>query len=692
MPSTPSQHACELLRSMLSADAGFRAGQWEAIETVAIHKKRALVVQRTGWGKSLVYFIATKLLREQGAGATLLISPLLSLMRNQIEMAARIGIRAHTIHSANREEWDNVEAALKENACDVLLISPERLNNERFLQSILPGMAGRIGLFVVDEAHCISDWGHDFRPDYRRITRILKMLPKSAPVLGTTATANNRVVADIQSQLGANLLVLRGTLTRESLRLQNITLANQSERLAWLVENLPKLPGSGIIYCLTVPDTERVTGWLKKKGFPAEAYHAESPDRPALEQSFLNNEVKILVATVALGMGFDKPDIGFVIHFQRPGSVVAYYQQVGRAGRAVDRSYGILLSGTEDDEIQDYFIQSAFPSIETMNQILVVLAKTEGLPINDILARVNVSRSMLEKALKLLEVDGAIGTAFENHKTIYFRTPNPWQPDLERIKHVTALRRAEQVQMQEYMAHTGCLMEFLQRALDDTHPQPCGRCANCRDKGLPKSVSHKLVIEAETYLKGASISIAPRHMLPAGIFPDHKRKIPPELLNETGRSLCYYGDAGWGTLVRSGKYEQNHFSDELMEAAAQLIGEWKPEPFPVWMTAIPSRRHPELVRRFAERLSTRIKIPFHPVLVRISDAPQQKTMQNSSMQANNVFNTIGISGDVPSTPVLLVDDILDSGWTLTMAGWLLREHGSGPVYPFTLAQATARNS
>ena len=413
MTSIPSKpHALDLLRAMLGAQADFRPGQWEAIESVAVHKKRALVVQRTGWGKSLVYFLATKLLREQGAGPTLLISPLLSLMRNQIEMAARIGIRAHTIHSANREEWDSAESALKENACDVLLISPERLNNSHFLETVLPGMAGRIGLFVVDEAHCISDWGHDFRPDYRRIVRILNMLPKSAPVLGTTATANNRVVADIQSQLGAGLLVLRGTLTRDSLRLQTIALANQSERLAWLVENLPKFPGSGIIYCLTVPDTERVTGWLKKKGFSAEAYHAgddQTLDRPALEQSFLNNEVKILVATVALGMGFDKPDIGYVIHFQRPGSVVAYYQQVGRAGRAVDRSYGILLSGAEDDEIQDYFIQSAFPSVETMNQILAALAKTEGLPVNDILARVNVSRSMLDKAIKLLEVDGAIG-------------------------------------------------------------------------------------------------------------------------------------------------------------------------------------------------------------------------------------------------------------------------------------------
>jgi ATP-dependent DNA helicase RecQ len=327
-----------------------------------------------------------------------------------------------------------------------------------------------------------------------------------------------------------------------------------------------------------------------------------------------------------------------------------------------------------------------------MKQILAALDKTEGLPINDILARVNVSRSTLDKALKLLEVDGAIGTTFKNRRTIYFRTPNPWYPDIERIEHVTNQRRAELTQMQSYMAHKGCLMEFLQRALDDTQPQPCGRCANCRSKGLPATVSNELVTEAEFYLKGAIIPIEPRHLLPTGIFPDHNRKIPEELLNETGRSLCYYGDAGWGTLVRAGKYEQNHFPDELVEAAMRSINEWNPEPFPAWMTAIPSRRHPTLVHCFAERLSTRLRIPFKPVLVCISDAPQQKTMQNSSMQANNVINTLNISGGLCSAPVLLVDDILDSGWTLTIAGWLLRTHGSGPVYPFTLAQATARNS
>jgi len=689
------KHTLGLLQKMIGEDKDFRPGQWEAIEAVANKKQRALVVQRTGWGKSLVYFLATKLLREQGSGPTVLISPLLSLMRNQIEMAGRIGIRAFTINSANKEEWAAIEEALAKDECDLMLISPERLNNEHFLKEVLPQISGRIGLFVVDEAHCISDWGHDFRPDYRRIVRIVQMLPKGVPVLGTTATANDRVVKDVQSQLGPELTVYRGSLARESLRLQNIRLSNQSERLAWLAENLPKFKGSGIIYCLTVADTERVTGWLKQKGFSVEAYHAGDDgnmDRPALEQAFLNNEIKILVATVALGMGFDKPDIDFVIHFQRPGSVVAYYQQVGRAGRAVEKSYGVLLSGAEDDEIQNYFIESAFPSTQVFLGILQELEKSEGLSLYEILARVNTSKSMAEKAIKILEVDGAVGQTFDK-KVLYFRTPNPWVPETDRINRVLDLRRSELAQMQAYVDHPDCLMKFLLEALDDPNPSPCGRCANCQGIGFSASVPHELVIEAENYLKGTQVLIQPRKQWPVGLFPDQKRNIPIELQNAPGRSLCYYGDAGWGKIVQRGKYREGHFPDELVNAASHVIQNlWNPEPFPTWVTSIPSTRHPQLVPDFAARLAELLGIPYRSVFQRTSDAPEQKTMQNSTMQARNVVGTISIDPQIPSGAVLLVDDIIDSGWTLTMAGYLLKINGSGPVYPFTLAQATGRNT
>ena len=687
--------ARSLLRKMLGPTAVFREGQWQAIEAIVTHRRRVLVVQRTGWGKSLVYFLSTKLLRDQGSGPTILVSPLLSLMRNQIEAASRIGIRALTINSSNRDEWDAAEAALNGNSCDILIISPERLGNERFMKSVLPALSTRVGLFVVDEVHCISDWGHDFRPDYRRIVRVMDSLPKGIPVLGTTATANDRVVEDVRQQLGPEIVILRGPLARESLRLQNIVLSTQAERLAWLAENINKFKGSGVIYCLTVADVERVTGWLKSQDISAEAYHAGDDarmDREALEKALIGNEIKALVATVALGMGFDKPDLAFVVHFQRPGSVVAYYQQVGRAGRAVDRAYGILLSGSEDDDIQDYFIDSAFPPPETMTSILDAIDNSNGLSLNELLSKVNVSRSMADRALKLLEIDGAIRISFEK-KVLYFPGSTDWQPDIERTNRITGLRRAELAQMQKYVAYRGCLMEFLARSLDDPDARACGICANCQRKGFAAEVSRELVTQAAEFLGRVDIVLEPKKRWPSDIQLSKNTVIPEELRNAPGRSLCYYGDAGWGRLVRQGKYEQGHFEDQLVKAAANLIRDrWKPDPFPEWVTAIPSLRHPGLVYDFAARLAGALHLRFVPALVRTGEAPEQKLMANSSMQARNVSGTLAVVDQVPLGPVLLVDDIIDSGWTLTLAGWLLRGRGSRVVYPFTLARAAARKT
>lgn len=687
-------HALALLHKMIGEDKTFRPGQWEAIEAVAIKKQRALVVQRTGWGKSLVYFIATKLLREQNAGLTLLISPLLSLMRNQAEMATKIGLRAFSINSANRTEWGEVENALLKDECDIMLISPERLNNDHFLKKVLPSIPGQIGLFVVDEAHCISDWGHDFRPDYRRIIRILQLLPKNVPVLATTATANDRVVSDVQLQLGPDLHVYRGPLARESLRLQNLNLSKKSERLAWLADNLNKFKGSGIVYCSTVADVEQVAKWLRSKGYLAEAYHAGKDgemDRIALEQAFINNEIKILVATVALGMGFDKPDIEFVVHFQKPGSVVAYYQQVGRAGRALNKSYGILLNGIEDDNIQNYFIDTAFPSEDVFLDILRALEKSEGLSMAELMSDVNTSTAMAEKALKILELEGAVQQTNEE-KRIFFRTVNQWEVDREQISRIQALRREELAQMQDYVTHTGCLMQFLLAALDDHDAKPCGRCANCQGKGFTTELDPDLLREAEQFLKSTEIPITPRKRFPEGLLLDQKNTIPPKWQNADGRSLSFYGHAGWGEMVQTGKYVDDYFADDLVDASVQLIKNiWAPDPFPNWICSIPSLARPELVSGFARRLAKELGIPYLPVLERVRKTEEQKMMQNSFMQAKNVLDTLYINSPIPSGSVLLIDDIIDSGWTLTMAGYLLRKNGSGLVYPFTLAKASKRS-
>ena len=461
-----------LKTSLNNPRASFRDGQWESIERLLNHK-RVLVVQRTGWGKSMVYFLATKLLREQGAGPTLLISPLLSLMRNQIEAAERIGVTATTINSTNDDEWDAIQAELDANQVDVLLISPERLANDNFRQNVLSSLASNIGLFVVDEAHCISDWGHDFRPDYRRIVRVLQAIPPNVPVLATTATANDRVVNDVKSQLGDDIELIRGSLVRKSLKLQNIDIPSPAARMAWLAQTIPALPGSGIVYTLTQRDAERVTEWLQVNNINAKAYHADIPDREdgtsvreELEQQLLNNDIKVLVATVALGMGFDKPDLGFVIHFQRPASVVHYYQQVGRAGRAVDEAYGILLCGEEDDHIADYFIRNAFPPQEHISAIIKALDDSDnGLSVPSLQGFLNLRQSQIEKTLKYLTVESPSPVTKIGSKWQVTAAAETYSVDQEYIEEITAIRRAEQEQMQDYMQHPGCLMAFLQKLL-----------------------------------------------------------------------------------------------------------------------------------------------------------------------------------------------------------------------------------
>src|SRR6266853_6931901 len=505
------EKARAILQQMLGPGADFRDGQWEAIDLAANRRQRVLVVQRTGWGKSIVYFLAANILRDAGAGPALLISPLLSLMRNQILAAQKLGIRAVTIHSENLADWGQVETALAANEVDVLLVAPERLANERFRNDVLTAIAGRVGLFVVDEAHCISDWGHDFRPDYRRIVRVLRLLPPMVPVLCTTATANNRVVQDIQAQI-PRLHIQRGPLVRQSLKLYTIVLDGQADRLAWLAQFLPQLPASGIIYTLTIQDARRTAEFLKQRGIAARPYHAdlEGPERIAAEQQLLSNEVKALVATVALGMGFDKPDLGFVIHFQRPGSAIAYYQQVGRAGRAVDLAYGILLSGREDDEIQDYFIRTAFPPLKVMEGILKVLKKSDALTLDEIGSELNYSRGALEKALRLLEVDGA----GQHDKTAYSRTANTWRADKARYEQVTRHRREELEEIKRYVTHAGCLMEFLGRALDDPGAAPCGKCMNCAGKTQRHELSAELVQAAADVLRHESLILEPRGFWP----------------------------------------------------------------------------------------------------------------------------------------------------------------------------------
>lgn len=731
------RRATTLLREMLGQGAAFREGQLESIASVVRERNRTLVVQRTGWGKSLVYFIATKMLREEGEGPAILVSPLLSLMRDQVAAAERIGVRAARIDSSNTADWRETEDALRRGQVDILLVSPERLANEHFQKETLALFGGRIGLLVVDEAHCISDWGHDFRPDYRRIVRIVRNLPPRSPLMATTATANARVVSDIEEQFGPNLKTIRGPLARASLRIQAVRLPGMAARLAWLAEHLPQLPGTGIVYCLTKQACERVSQWLAEVGIDAPVYHAGAGEgREELEQRLLHNDVKALVATVALGMGFDKPDLGFVVHFQRPGSLVAYYQQIGRAGRALDDAVAVLLEGAEDDEICRYFIESAFPSADQMLAVRRAIAAGEGLRVADLQREVNLGKGKLDRILKLLEVEGAIFV--EEGK--YFASPAPWSPDANRAAAVTRRRFDELERMKEFVSARGCLMEYVTRDLDDPHAEPCGRCANCSgaavtgaDRALADFLEGKvddeyvrrLIVEycrgnlrdvevrdllggrvslqdlieravaqhkrlraqAEAFISRGVVEFEPRKQWPNGGVRGRRGRIPAERLAQAGRALCVYNEGALGVEVKAAIHERQHIGDDLVARAATCVGRWSPEPSPSWVVAVPSTRR-TLVGDFARRLAAVLGLPYREALQKARATDEQKTMENSFQQAQNVVDAFRVvPGQVLDGPVLLVDDIVRSKWTFTVCADALRGAGSGPVFPFALASA-----
>ncbi|AEG51919.1 RecQ family ATP-dependent DNA helicase [Sinorhizobium meliloti] len=669
------------------ADASFREGQEEAIRHIVEGKGRLLVVQKTGWGKSFVYFIATKLLREDSAGPALLISPLLALMRNQIAAAERMGVRAATVNSDNPDEWEDVETRLARGEVDILLISPERLANERFRTQVLAGIAEQISLLVIDEAHCISDWGHDFRPHYRLLERIVRTLPPNLRLLATTATANDRVMNDLTNVLGPNLNISRGDLNRSSLTLQTIRLPSQSERLAWLAEQVATLKGHGIIYTLTVRDANQVAEWLKTRGFKVEAYTGETGERRAqLEQLLLNNGVKALVATTALGMGYDKPDLAFVIHYQMPGSVVAYYQQVGRAGRGLDSAYGVLLSGEEEANITNWFISTAFPTRQEVADVLEALEREpNGLSVPELLSRVNLSKGRVEKTIALLSLEAPAPIAKQNSKwqlTAATLSEGFW----ERAERLTALRREEHQQMQEYARLPfGQHMGFLISALD-------GDASLVTQPTLPALttvVNAELAKEAVAFLRRTSLPIEPRKKWPDGGMPQYnvRGNIAAAHQAQPGKALCVWGDAGWGGLVRTGKYHDRHFSDDLVAACVKMVHEWHPHPAPAWVTCVPSLRHPDLVPNFSIRLAGALGLPFHMIIAKTDNRPEQKTMANSTQQARNIDGSLTVNGHpIPPLPVLLIDDMVDSRWTLAVSAWLLRKNGSGEVWPMALSQ------
>jgi ATP-dependent DNA helicase RecQ len=688
---TTRADAQALLEQLAGPQATLRDDQWTAIEALVVHGKQALVVQRTGWGKSAVYFIAAKLLRAAGRGPTVIVSPLLALMRNQVSAAQRAGVRAATINSSNVADWDEVHQQVTGGDLDVLLVSPERLNNPDFRDQVLPALAADAGLVVIDEAHCVSDWGHDFRPDYRRIRTLIGELGSDIPVLATTATANDRVVTDVAEQLGVggrDTLVLRGGLDRTSLRLSVVQAGGGAQRTAWIAAHLAQLPGSGIIYTLTVAQAHDVASLLRERGFEVGAYtgSTDAAEREQLEADLLANRVKALVATSALGMGFDKPDLGFVVHLGAPSSPIAYYQQVGRAGRSTDSADVVLLPGREDQDVWSYFASVAFPSEAMVRNVIRALEPDRPQSTPALEPLVDLGRTRLEMVLKVLDVDGAVRRV----KGGWIGTGQPWAYDEQRYRNLDEARRREQQAMLDYQTTTECRMSFLRRQLDDptlAEGERCGRCDNCSGPAYSAEVDDAAVADTQARLLRPGVELTARKQWPTGLA-----KMGVQLSGrigdgpEPGRAIGRLTDLGWGERLRRLLDDADaEVPETVVRAAVQVLAAWEWADRPVAVMGLDSDRHPQLIRSLTSRLAELGRLTDLGIL-RYAPTRRPVTAANSAYRVAALLDSweppdLGTVGG----PVLLVDDLSDTGWTMTLAARVLRQAGAPAVLPLTVA-------
>ena len=697
--------ASRVLRDLAGPKATLRADQLAAIRELAVNHRRVLLVQATGWGKSAVYWIATQLLRQSGSGPTLVVSPLLALMRNQVAAAKRAGIRAVTINSSNSEDWQSIEQLIRSDQVDVLLISPERLNNPRFRQDVLPALAASIGLLVIDEAHCISDWGHDFRPDYRRIADVLSGLAPDTPVLAATATANQRVEADVAAQIGSSTLTFRGSLDRPTLHLSVLQIATPAERLAWIVSWVQSHPGPGFVYCLTVSEAERTAAFLASRGLSVQAYTGSTPtaEREAIEASLDDGSLACVVATSALGMGYDNARLAYVIHLGSPSSPIAYYQQVGRAGRGLVHARVVLLPTSTEEEIWAYFASTAMPPKAVVEQVLAALGSAGPLTVLELETVVNLRRGRLEALLKVLDVEGAV----ERTGSQWQRSEIPWEYDTERYEQLAAARRSEQDAMRRYQRSPGCRLRFLREQLDDPAAEDCGRCDVCEnralsdmsdaaladaalsDPALSREVSVADQAAAVQFLREVTVPIEPRKQWPRGVV-GRSGNIASNSRPEVGRALAFGTDPGWSEVVMPlFSAPDAPPTQEVLVGLAAVLKSWPWQHRPTWITWVPSRSRPSQVEGLAHGLGALGKLEVLAAVQRVSvEAPPQSNMENSVNQAANVISafTFGLpNGEaLPAGPCLVVDDSLRSGWTMTVVAEGLLNAGADQVLPLVL--------
>ena len=674
-------HLTQVLEKLAGVGATPRGDQVDAVHAIIQPSARVLVVQATGWGKSAVYWAATSALRATGAGPTLVVSPLLALMRNQVVAATTAGLNAATINSANIDEWDPIFASLDRNELDVLLVSPERLGNPKFAAR-LDELMSRVGLVVIDEAHCISDWGFDFRPDYQRLARALLSTP-TASVLATTATANKRVADDVDAQLGASTVVFRGTLARTSLELSVVPNLSPLQRYAWVAHALADLPGSGIIYVLTVAEAERLSGFLQSCGYDAVAYtgQLDTDSRADIEERLRRNDVKAVVATSALGMGYDKPDLGFCLHVGSPSTPVAYYQQVGRAGRGLDHAIAVLLSSEADERIWEFFATASIPDPADITKVLSALNASGPASVIELDSATGIRRGRLDTLLKILAVDDVV----TKNGSKWATTNTPYVHDTQKWDTLRRVRNEEADIMRRYARGNSCLMELLQVTLDDPSPAPCGRCSVCTGTapGPGLKPDMKWLQAAREFSRGVEVVIEPRKLWPSGVT--RRGKIKGLSL---GRAVAFADDPGWSDLLRdmrNGNY--GVIPDELIAGAHDALKRWSSAwtKKPVAIVVAPAfGSEAKGNQQFANAIAQTLGLPVFTVFSWEGSATPAGVSSAPFVDHLEQVLRIDATAGIPAGPVILCATTMRTGWTQTVAAEMLHEIGVSTVLPFVI--------
>ncbi len=647
----------------------FHDNQWLVIEKL-LAGQRILLIEKTGFGKSLCYqFTATQL-----EGTTIIFSPLIALMRDQVQKMSELGISANYISSQHTQEENDktIEDALN-GKIKIIYIHPARMENVQWLDN---SRKMKISMVVVDEAHCISTWGHDFIPSYRKIVNLVNLLPTSFPVLATTATATKRVETDITTQIGKNVLAIRGNLLRQNLNLFVIKVNTEDEKMVWLGEYIEKLQGTGLIYTGTKVASEIYSKWFEYLKINSTHYNSsiDTETKKVIELGLMNNNYKCVVSTNALGMGIDKPDIRFIIHTQMPVSPIHYYQEIGRAGRDDKQSIIILFyNPNEDNALPLSFIEGGRPSTDKYHKVITAI-KNELLGLHGIIKTTNLKQTQVNVILSDLIAQNIIVEINDKKSKKYEYKFNAPELNTKLFEELRDAKMLDFKEMLKYIETTKCRMKFLCNFLGDIREDNCGVCDNDRNKivkvTITKQWKDKLEDFRQTYFPVLEVENSKSNLI-------------------NGVAASFYGVSNVGEVLHRCKYEKGgDFPDWLLRLTLKAFyRHFEKEKFDIALY-VPPTTSGDLVRNFAEKISNSLNIKLSHSLKKKRETQPQKIFQSGISKVDNIKDafTIENNTEINGKNILLIDDIYDSGATIKEIGKVLSKLGALKITPLVIAK------